>query len=180
MSQTLSFEEIQTPTEIWQEILKLNPIEDDHVFYEPFKGTGNLFKLVSCTNKYWSEIEEQRDVFDFEHKNQVTCIYSNFPFKAMIPNKKGIKSYKNCGYFFLEYFAQNFPNLTVLGSLMNGKIFQSLTPKRLQKLADLGFTIKSITCFNCTFWFGLYYFVVFEKNPTNNFFKIIPKTFTQK
>jgi hypothetical protein len=174
-----SFDDIQTPIDVWQKILELNPIDNDAIFYEPFKGTGNLYNQIT-NKKYWSEITENKDVFDFENKNEITCIYSNFPFKCMIPNKKGEMKYKNAGYYFLEYFIDNYPNLKTLGSLMSSKLFNALTPKRLKKLADKGFTIKSITCFNCTYWYNIYYFVLFEKNTNNDFIKVIEKTFTQK
>ena len=47
------------------------------------------------------------------------------------------------------------------------KCFNSFTPRRLSKLQKLGFTISSITMFNCNFWFGLNLFVVFDKNDNN-------------
>jgi hypothetical protein len=171
-----TYSEIQTPPDVWEEILKLNPIDENDVFFEPFCGEGSLYNQVT-NKKYFTEITQGKDVFDFDKHDEITCIYSNFPFKAMIPNKKGIKSYKNCGYYFLEYFIQNYPNLKTLGTLVSSKIFNSFTPKRLKKLADKGFTIKSMTCLNCNYWYGLYYFILFEKNTKNDFIKIIDKTF---
>jgi hypothetical protein len=176
---TLNFEDIQTPTDVWSKLLELNPIDDDAIFYEPFKGVGNLYNLVT-NKKYWTEITEGKDVFDFDKKDEITCIYSNFPFKCNIPNKKGELKYKNAGYFFLEYFADNYPNLDTIGTLVSSKIFNSFTPKRLKKLQDKGFTIKSMTCLNCNYWYSTYYFVLFERNTNNDFIKIIDKTFTKK
>ena len=174
-----SYQDIQTPADVWQKILELNPIADQEIFYEPFKGEGNLYNQVTNKKKYWTEITEGKDVFDFDKKNEVTCIYSNFPFKCLIPNKKGELKYKNAGYYFLEYFADNYPNLKTLGTLVSSKIFNSFTPKRLKKLQDKGFTIKSITCLNCDYWYNIYYFVLFEKNTNNDFIKIIDKVFTK-
>jgi hypothetical protein len=172
----LTYIDIQTPPDVWQKILELNPIPEDDVFYEPFKGEGNLYNQIT-NKKYWTEITEGKNVFDFENKNDITCIYSNFPFKCLIPNKKGEFKYKNAGYYFLEYFADNYPNLKTLGTLVSSKIFNSFTPKRLKKLQDKGFTIKSITCLNCDYWYNIYYFVLFEKNTNNDFIKIIDKVF---
>ena len=172
----LTYIDIQTPPDVWAKILELNPIADQEIFYEPFKGEGNLYNQIT-NKKYWSEITEGKNVFDFENKNDITCIYSNFPFKCLIPNKKGELKYKNAGYYFLEYFADNYPNLNTLGTLVSSKIFNSFTPKRLKKLQDKGFTIKSITCLNCDYWYNIYYFVLFEKNTNNDFIKIIDKVF---
>lgn len=175
---TLSFEDIQTPSEVWTKLLELNPIDPDEVFYEPFRGTGNLFNQVT-NKKYWTEITEGKDVFDFNNKNEITCIYTNPPYICSIPDKKGNFKEKNAVYFFMEYFITNYPNLKKIGFIMNMKCFNSFTPIRLSKLQKLGFTISSITMFNCNFWFGLNLFVVFDKDD-NNCFKFIEKPFTKK
>lgn len=180
MEHFCSYQDIQTPVDVWTKLLELNPIDCNEIFYEPFAGEMNLYNQIQTNKKYWSEITKGRDVFDFEYKDEVTCIYSNFPFKCNIPNKKGELKYKNAGYFFLEYFADNYPNLDTIGTLVSSKIFNSFTPKRLKKLQDKGFTIKSITCLNCNYWYNTYYFVLFERNTNNDFIKIIEKTFTQK
>jgi hypothetical protein len=70
---------------------------------------------------------------------------------------------KNCCYYFLEYFMTNFVSLKRIGFILNNACFQSLTPKRLQTLDKLGFTITKIIVFNVQKWYGRYYFVVFEK-----------------
>jgi hypothetical protein len=41
-----------------------------------------------------------KDVFDFEDVEKITCIYTNPPYKADIPQKSGIKKYKNASFFF--------------------------------------------------------------------------------
>ena len=178
----LDYMAIQTDPSIWSKLLELNPINPDAVFYEPFSGEGSLFDQIQTnTEKEWSEITKNRDVFDYDYKNsKVTCIYTNPPFKADIPNRKGIKSYKNCVYFFLEYFMKNLKHLDTIGFLINAKSFCSLTPHRLHKLEQLHFSISSITVLNTTQWYGCYFFVVFQRGQTNKLVKIIPKTFTNK
>jgi hypothetical protein len=177
---TLNYLQIQTPPDVWAELLKLNPIDANEIFYEPFRGEGSLFNQVDCSVKFWSEIEDDRDVFDFEYPNEVTCIYSNPPFKTNIPNKKGEKVYKNAVFFFLDYFTTMYPNLNTLGFLINANSFNALTPYRLTKLAKQGFTISAITFLNTNYWYGSYYFVVFKKN-NNELAKIniIEKTITK-
>ena len=177
----LSYDAIQTPVDVWSEILKLNPINPDEVFLEPFSGKNSLYDQVTCEKKEWCEIERGRDVFDYDYDNSdVTCIYTNSPFKSDIPNKKGIKSYKNCVFFFIEYFMTRLKHLKTIGFLMSSKCFYALTPKRLHRLEQLGFSISNITVLNTNYWYSTYYFVKWEKNTTNKLVKIIPKTFTNK
>jgi hypothetical protein len=164
--ETCKYKDIQTPVDVWTRVLERYPIGDDEIFYDPFAGEMNLYNQIQTNKKYWSEITKGRDVFDFEYKDEVTCIYSNFPFKCNIPNKKGELKYKNDGYFLLEHFIDNYPNLKLLGTLVSSNIFNymsSFTQKRLKKLKDKGFTIKSVTCLNCN------YFILFERNTNNDF-----------
>ena len=179
MSNVLNYKEIQTPTDVWTELLRLNPIDETEVFFEPFRGEGSLFNQVNCSIKYWTEIEDDKDVFDFENKD-ITCIYTNPPFKALIPNKQGERVYKNAVFFFLDYFISVYPKLNTIGFLINANSFNALTPYRLQKLKSNGFTISAITFLNTNYWSGSYYFVIFKRN-NNELAKIniIEKTFTK-
>lgn len=97
---TLSYEFIQTAIPVWTELLKLNPIDKDAIFLEPFKGHGNLYNLIDTNKKYYCEIEEGKDIFNFEHKDEITTILTNPPFKSFIINKKGQMVYKNAIFFF--------------------------------------------------------------------------------
>lgn len=173
---TLSYEEIQTPFDVWFDLLRLHPIDKENVFFEPFKGLGNLYNQVETNKKYWCEIEEHKNVFDFEFKDEIEIIYTNPPYRCSIPNKKGIFKERNAVYYFMEYFMTNYPNLKKIGFIMNQKCFSSFTPKRLKKLNDLGFSISTMTLFNCNYWYGLQYFVVFNKE-SNTCYKYIDKTF---
>ena len=174
--ESCTYNDIQTPVDVWTKLLELNPIDESDVFYEPFAGLNSLYNQVT-NKKYRTEITEGLDVFDFNKKDEVTCIYTNPPFKCLIPNAKREKVYKNAVFYFLDYFVSLYPNLKTIGFLINSKSFNSLTPKRLKKLQDKGFTIKSMTCLNCNYWFGIYWFVLFERNTNNEFIKIIDKVF---
>ena len=178
----LDYMAIQSPPDVWEKILELNPINPDEVFMEPFAGENSLYDQVQTNkDKEWCEITKGRDIFNYDFDNSdVTCIYTNSPFKCDIPNKKGIKSYKNCIFYFLNLFMTRLKHLKTIGFLMSSKCFYSLTPNRLNKLSNLGFTISNITVLSTNYWFGLYYFVKWEKNATNKFVHIIPKTFLQK
>ena len=172
MSEQLScsFDMIQTPIPVWTKILELFPIKEIDIFFEPFKGDGNLFNQVINENKEWCEITQGKDIFQYDCKNsQVTTLYTNPPFKVELTNKKGETKLKNCVYYFLEHFMTNLPLLVSCGFLMNAKSFQSLTPKRLAKLNELGFYIHNVVCINIQKWYGLYYFVLFKKEPNKLF-----------
>jgi len=163
-----SYEMIQTPKVVWEKILEICPVELDEIFLEPFRGEGSLYNQINSP-KYWCEITESKNVFDFDFSNcNVTTIYTNPPFKCNIPNK-GIS---NCVYFFLEYFMKMCPTLVKVGFLMNAKSFQSITPKRLCHLNSLGFHISKVVCLNIKKWYGLYYFVLFEKKHNDYFIGI--------
>jgi tRNA G10 N-methylase Trm11 len=174
---SLSNNFIQTPAEVWTEILKRCPIRKEEIFYEPFAGQKSLYNQIETNKKYYTEITEGLDVFDFSN-NDITTIYTNPPFKVELTNKKGITKPKNCIYYFLEYFATHFVSLNRIGFLINTSCFQSLTPKRLEKLDELGFNIKKIIVMNIQKWYGRYYFVLFEKQPTNKPVEYISKYFT--
>jgi len=175
----LNYLEIQTPINVWTELLKLNPIDKNEIFYEPFAGENSLYNQVDTNTKYWTEITKDKDVFDFDKKDEVTCIYTNPPYKCLILNSKNQKVYKNSVFYFLDYFVSLYPKLKSIGFLINAKSFNALTPYRLNKLDQKGFTISAITFLNTNYWFQCYYFVVFQKDNTNKLAKIniIPKTF---
>ena len=172
----LSYLDIQTPIDVWTELLRLHPLDKENIFYEPFCGEGSLYDQVDCSIKYSTEITKGTNVFDFKEKDEIEVIYTNPPYLCLIPNKKGVFKERNAVYFFMEYFMTNYPNLKKIGFIMNQKCFSSFTPKRLKKLQDLGFSISTMTLFNCNYWYGLQYFVVFNKDE-NTCYKYIEKTF---
>lgn len=162
-----SYEDIQTPADVWTKILELLPVREDAIFLEPFKGEGSLYNQISCL-KEWCEIQEGKDIFDYDcNKSIVTTIYTNPPFKCEITNKKGQKVVKNSVYYFLEYFMKKINTLEEIGFLINAKSFQSLTPKRFVRLQELGFYVHNIIVLNCNYWWGTYYFVLFKKYNSN-------------
>ena len=174
----LDYMAIQTDPSVWSEILKLNPIYPDEIFLEAFAGENSLYDQVQTNKKQWCEITKGRDIFDYDFDNsEVTCIYTNPPFCADIPDKKGNVKFRNAVFYFIELFMTRLKHLHTLGFLINAKSFCSLTPKRLYRLEQLGFYMTSITMLNCDFWYGIYTFIVFTKNPTNKPVKIIKDTF---
>lgn len=175
------YHEIQTSRDVWTKLLEINPITEQEIFFEPFAGDDTLYKQIT-NKKYWCEITRGRDIFDFDFNSHqdITTVYTNPPYKVQIPNKKGEMVVKNSVFFFLEYLIDNLTNLKKIGFLINAKSFNALTPHRLAKLEKKGFTMSNITLLNTNYWFGIYYFVLFEKEQTNKPIKYIEKTFTEK
>ena len=58
----------------------------------------------------------------------------------------------------------------MVGFLINTKSFVSLTPKRLKKIEQNGFTIAEMVMMNMNYWYGTYMFVIFKKNQTKNIY----------
>jgi hypothetical protein len=56
MNKKLDYFDIQTPPEVWSELLKLNPIDKEAIFFEPFCGESSLYNQIE-NEKYWCEIE---------------------------------------------------------------------------------------------------------------------------
>jgi hypothetical protein len=62
--------------------------------------------------------------------------------------------------------------------LVNNQALNShFTPRRLQLMADNGFTLKSIKVVADARWFGRYYYLIFTKEP-NNFISWNRKTYS--
>ncbi len=178
---TCSYESIQTPKDVWTTLLDMHKINEDEIFLEPFAGDKTLYDQITNTEKYYAEITEKKDIFDLDEeiKSKVTIIYTNPPFKTNIKNKKGQLVYKNAVYYFLEYFMKEYENLKKIGFLVNAKSFASLTPNRLSRLHQLGFKLTRLTILNTNYWYGVYYFVIFEKKQSSCV-SYIAKTFTEK
>jgi hypothetical protein len=167
MNETCSYELIQTPPEVWAEILLKCPIHIYDKFFEPFKGTGNLYNQVDC-DKEWCEITEDRNIFEYDlSSSDRTVIYTNPPFKTNISNK-----YKNCVYYFLELFMRTMPTIHTVGFLMNANSFLSISPKRMKHLNDLGFFIDTMISLRVQCWYGLYFFVLFKRQTNKSFLSI--------
>lgn len=173
-----SYLEIQTPVDVWESILKLHPVDPHEIFFEPFAGENSLYDQVECLEKHWTEITRGKCVFQFDKEltNRITCIYTNPPYMCPLKDKKGNIKVRNAVYYFLEYFMTHFVSLERIGFIMNMACFSSLTPKRLEKLKQLGFTISNIVTFNCNYWYGLQLFVLFDKKGSKCF-QHIEKTF---
>ena len=150
----------QTPSKLALDLIPFIPLVAGDACYEPFRGEGAFYNTFpDFVSKDWSEITRGRDYKDY--KGSYDWVVSNPPFR--MPNEKGIL--KNAIYPLLLYFAERATK--GIAFLVNDYGFNSLTPIRIAKMADLGFYLHSITTCGVGKWRGRYYFLVWLKQPSN-------------
>lgn len=145
----------QTPDELAKKLIeKVNILENDSIL-EPFKGEGAFYNNFPINSKkFYCEIEEN---IDYKNWNTIVdWIITNPPFK--IDNKN---VFYDLIIHFLPYFRKG---LCFLGSDI---CFQSLTPKRIKNLNDLGYYINKIYVSSVKKWRGRYYFIIITRNNNN-------------
>ena len=140
-----------TPDELCKVLISLVKIEPDDVLLEPFMGGGAFYDHFPKENiKDWCEITKGRD---FLHYDGVCDIIITNP------------PYIDCGLLCLDwiYKCMECASKTV-AILLNMKALNSLTPLRLSKMKEKGWSITKIHICNVKKWYGRYYFVVFEQD----------------
>ena len=152
--------EPDTPPELAEYLLRIileKYYEEGDRFYEPFKGKGAFYNAMP-EPKDWAEIEEGRDFFEYlPFDGHCEHIVTNPPFRTYINGE-----WKNAYIPVLER-SMSIATKTI-GLLINHKIFNSLTPHRLEKYKKNGWVISHIHIVSVKKWFGRYYFIVFRKN----------------
>lgn len=71
-------DDIMTPRYIAKRIIDQLPIKDSDTVLDPFKGEGAFYDQLPQCRKYWCEIKDSKDFFDFEWP--VEWIISNPPY----------------------------------------------------------------------------------------------------
>ena len=146
-----------TPEDSAREIMAwINPqIPTDDSVLEPFKGNGVFYEKFWSKTKYYCEIDDGIDFFDYDKK--VDWAISNPPFRvlhnsevmnAFVPIINRTMEIRNKGLLYL----------------INHKLWSSLTVKRLKEWKDKGWVISAIKVIEIKKWYGRYYIVKFEKN----------------
>jgi len=120
--------------------------EDNDIWYDPFKNSGNYYNQFPNDNKVWSEILEGKDFFDFNTKVDIIC--SNPPYSIL---DKVIKKSIDLKPHTISYLiGQN-----------------NLTAKRIQTLNNAGYGLYKCLMMKVWDWFGLSYIVYFKKDKPN-------------
>lgn len=135
-----------TPLALAKKHIDLIEYDDEDIWYDPFKNTGNYYNQYPSDNKVWSEILEGKDFFEFNDKVDVIC--SNPPY-SMIDKvlKKSIELNPHTISFLL---GQN-----------------NLTARRIEIMNKSGYFLYKCIMLKVWDWYGLSYIVYFKKNCNN-------------
>jgi hypothetical protein len=125
---------------------------------EPCKGRGEqgFYKglLARGLEPDWCEIDEGRDFFEYQPPFKYTKVISNPPYKDN-------DGEHNIGWAFIIH------SLLLCSDecwmLLNNSMVNSLTPRRLGEVANLGFGISCMRVLRIKHWWGNYYFCCFKK-----------------
>lgn len=149
-----------TPVELAKKLLTRVSLDDGDTLLEPFKGDGAFYDNFPADHvKDWYEIQEGKDFFTCNDMYDV--IITNPPFRIETPTGR-----KNAFIPCLEKaFSVSRKRVCML---YNHKCFNAMTPKRLHKWRNMGWSITDVHICNVKKWFGRYYFVVFEKNAPSS------------
>ena len=104
--------------------------------------------------KYECEIEDGCDFYKWDKK--VDWIVGNPPFRD---KKEG----QNQIPLWVEKASETAQK--GIAFLINHKVINFLTPRRLEKLKEKGFYLQKIHIISDKRWFGRYYYLIFTKEP---------------
>lgn len=135
-----------------KDLIRLTPIQPEHSVLDAGSGKNKVWfnNLSPGQKKYECEIEDGVD-FLTDWNTTVDWVIGNPPFAD--------------GWKFLEKAAC----CARVGVAFLGNInfFNCLTPKRLYRLAELGFFLNRIHIVMDKRWFGRYYYVIFARQSNS-------------
>lgn len=139
-----------TPESLVKKLVTLVPFERDDFVVDAGSGSNKVFfDNIPTTRKDEVEIDEGRDFLKYE--TEVDWVIGNFPSNLFLDFVFHSAKISKKGFAFL----------------INNSRLNQLTPRRLEKLANMGFHLSAIHIFSIKKWFGRYYFILFTttKNP---------------
>lgn len=155
----------QTPPDLARELIARTPLVPGDVVLEPFKGEGAFFNsFPSFVKAEWCETTLGKDYTAAE--TPVDWVITNPPYRLETPT-----GLKNSLWVLLEYFSTRVRKGVAF--LINDKCLSTLTPARLDLLAQRGLHWTGMTVCSVKKWRGRYYYVVFQKDtqPTIAFLR---------
>ena len=154
-----------TNEQMVKELLDLVPIKKNDSVLDAGSGKNKVWFNNLKGKKYECEIEDGCDFYKWNKK--VDWVVGNPPFRDRAGGNNLIASW-----------IEKSSEIAQMGVafLINHKVFNTLTPVRLERLKEKGFYIKKIHIVSDKRWFGRYYFLIFEKKP-NNFISWNVKTY---
>ena len=135
-----------TPLELAKKHIDSIETNVDDVWYDPFKNSGSYYNQFPTEKKYWSEILEDKDFFEFNTNVDVIC--SNPPYSMI--DKVFHKS--------IELNPRVISYLIGMGNL---------TARRIEYMNKAGYGLKDVTMLKVQKWYGMSFIVTFEKDADN-------------
>lgn len=157
----------QTPRKLAEDLIALTPLEEGDVVLEAFKGEGAFYDaLPSFVVKHWCEATQGRDYTHFTGSTH--WVISNPPYRLVLGDKR-----VNALWLLLDYFSTRVAK--GIGFLINDKCLSTLTPKRLNTLAERGLHLTKMVICSVKRWRGRYYYVLFTKGePVETYSFLLP------
>lgn len=124
----------------------INSSEDD-IWLDAFAGKKIYYNnYPKCKNKYWCEIQDKIDFFEFNKKIDIICT--------------------NPPYSIIDKVLQKSVSLNprIISYLIGVNNF---TAKRLEFMNNNGYGLTNLHMCKIFKWFGMSYILVFEKNKKN-------------
>jgi len=132
-----------TPPELASSLVPIVPASRSDSFFDPFRGKGAFYDAFTGHESGWAELDEGLDFFDTP-PNQWDWLISNPPYSNLDDVLEASCSIAKKGFAYL-----------LLG--------HALTPRRLERIGELGFGLTSIHLCKVFKWYGISAFCVFEK-----------------
>ena len=153
-------DKVYTPLEVAKILIDMTDIKETDTVLDPSKGGSVFFNnLPPCREKYWCEIDDGVDFFEFN--NKVDIVIGNPPYSMWTR--------------WLEHTVNLQPRkIAYVFGMLN------LTPLRLKLLKDNGYVLSKIHITSVSGWFANCVLVVFERDgePVLSFDTIRHKTDT--
>ncbi len=135
-------DKIYTPINLAKIMIDLCEIKNNDIVLDPCRGKGAFYNNLPKCKKYYCEIDENKDFFDWDKK--VDLIIGNPPYSLW--NKWIEHTMKYCNKFCYIFGFLNF------------------MPERIDLILNEGFKIKKMILCKVAWWFGQSIIVLFEKN----------------
>lgn len=148
-----------TPKEISKELIKDIVFNENDYTLEPCKANGSFYDIIPY-KKDWCEIDKGRDIFTYDFGNtKFTKVITNPPYRTNHAKKE---DRKNIAMKFIFRCLELCSGECWL--LLNHKMWNSLTPRRLNLMKEMGFEITFLRILNIKIWYGRYYWICLKKN----------------
>jgi len=135
-----------TPLDLAKKQIDMIESEEDDIWFDPFKNTGNYYNQYPTDKKVWCEILYDRDFFEFNGECDIIC--SNPPYSLMT-----------------EIIAKCIELRPRVISFLLGMM--NLTPKRIEDFNKAGYGITKLRFLRVHQWYGNSFIVQLELDKEN-------------